>query len=183
MTKKIVRFAEDYKSGDVFDLGSYDVTREEIVEFSERYDPFPFHVDDELKLSKKMALPPPTPRVYDTINTRTMTKLCVFQQWQNSQKLVFLNLLKILFFPLQPSFPLCLCDLQVHPGLGLCFSFHYPCSDVVDCAEALHCPTGAEVFGQVVPEVLIVSQVPRFPVSSVQSPCGQFLGLFHGSTR
>ncbi len=98
MTKKIVRFAEDYKSGDVFDLGSYDVTREEIVEFSERYDPFPFHVDDELKLSKKMALPPPTPRVYDTINTRTMTKLCVFQQWQNSQKLVFLNLLKILFF-------------------------------------------------------------------------------------
>ena len=47
MTKKIVRFAEDYKSGDVFDLGSYDVTREEIVEFSKRYDPFPFHVDDE----------------------------------------------------------------------------------------------------------------------------------------
>jgi len=125
----------------------------------------------------------PTPHVYDTINTRTMTKSCVSQQWQNSQKLVFLDPLKVPFFPLQPSFPLCLRDLPVHLGLGLCLSFHYPCSDVVDCAEALHCPTGAEVFGQVVPEVLIVSQVPRFPVSSVQSPCGQFLGLFHGSTR
>jgi len=41
------RFAEDYKAGDAFDLGSYDVTREEIVEFATKYDPFPFHVDDD----------------------------------------------------------------------------------------------------------------------------------------
>jgi acyl dehydratase len=47
VTEKIVRYAEDYKSGEVFDLGSYDVTRDEILEFSKRYDPFPFHVDDE----------------------------------------------------------------------------------------------------------------------------------------
>lgn len=41
-----VRYAEDYKAGDVFDLGKYDVTREEIIEFSQKYDPFPFHIDD-----------------------------------------------------------------------------------------------------------------------------------------
>ena len=40
------RYAEDYNAGDVFDLGTYDVTREEIIEFSRKYDPFPFHVDD-----------------------------------------------------------------------------------------------------------------------------------------
>ena len=47
MTEKIVRYAEDYKPGDVFDLGLYEVTRDEIVEFSKKYDPFPFHVNDE----------------------------------------------------------------------------------------------------------------------------------------
>ena len=41
------RYAEDYNAGDVFDLGTYDVTREEIIEFSRKYDPFPFHVDDQ----------------------------------------------------------------------------------------------------------------------------------------
>ena len=41
------RYAEDYNAGDVFDLGTYDVTREEIIEFSQKYDPFPFHVDDQ----------------------------------------------------------------------------------------------------------------------------------------
>jgi len=41
------RFAEDYKTGEAFDLGSYEVTREEIVEFATKYDPFPFHVDQE----------------------------------------------------------------------------------------------------------------------------------------
>ena len=40
------RYAEDYRSGHVFDLGTYDVTREEIIEFSRKYDPFPFHIDD-----------------------------------------------------------------------------------------------------------------------------------------
>ena len=42
-----LRYAEDYNAGDVFDLGTYSVTREEIIEFSRKYDPFPFHVDDQ----------------------------------------------------------------------------------------------------------------------------------------
>ena len=42
-----IRYAEDYNAGDVFDLGTYDVTREEITEFSRQYDPFPFHIDDQ----------------------------------------------------------------------------------------------------------------------------------------
>ena len=40
------RYAEDYKAGDVFDLGTYVVTHDEIIEFSRQYDPFPFHIDD-----------------------------------------------------------------------------------------------------------------------------------------
>ena len=47
MTETTVRYAEDYKRGDVFDLGLYAVTRDEIVEFAKRYDPFPFHVNDK----------------------------------------------------------------------------------------------------------------------------------------
>jgi len=41
------RFAEDYRAGEEFDLGSYRVTREEIVDFATKYDPFPFHVDEK----------------------------------------------------------------------------------------------------------------------------------------
>ena len=41
------KFAEDYKAGDSFELGQFEVTRREIVEFAQKYDPFPFHVDDE----------------------------------------------------------------------------------------------------------------------------------------
>ena len=42
-----LKFAEDYKVGDIFELGQFEVTREEVVEFAQKYDPFPFHVDDE----------------------------------------------------------------------------------------------------------------------------------------
>ena len=42
-----LKFAEDYKAGDSFELGQFEVTREEVVEFAQKYDPFPFHVDDE----------------------------------------------------------------------------------------------------------------------------------------
>ena len=38
---------EDLSVGDTFDLGSVTVTESEIVEFAERYDPQPFHVDPE----------------------------------------------------------------------------------------------------------------------------------------
>ena len=40
-------YAEDYKPGDVFNLGKYQITRKEIIEFAKKYDPFPFHIDDE----------------------------------------------------------------------------------------------------------------------------------------
>ena len=42
-----ILYAEDYNTGDVCDLGTYDVTREEIIEFAKKYDPFPFHIDDQ----------------------------------------------------------------------------------------------------------------------------------------
>ena len=42
-----IRYAEDFEVGEKFDLGRYHVTREEIVNFAQKYDPFPFHVDEE----------------------------------------------------------------------------------------------------------------------------------------
>ena len=42
-----LKFAEDYKAGDSFELGQFEVTRKEVVEFAQKYDPFPFHVDDK----------------------------------------------------------------------------------------------------------------------------------------
>ena len=41
-----VLYAEDYNEGDVFELGMYKVTGEEIVDFARYYDPFPFHIDE-----------------------------------------------------------------------------------------------------------------------------------------
>ena len=41
------RYVEDYKPGDTFDLGTYEVSRNEIIDFARHYDPFPFHVDEE----------------------------------------------------------------------------------------------------------------------------------------
>lgn len=35
------------KVGDIFDLGPYDVTRNEIIEFARKYDLFPLHIDDK----------------------------------------------------------------------------------------------------------------------------------------
>ncbi len=43
-----LKFAEDYKAGDSFELGQFEVTRKEVVEFAQKYDPFPFHIDDEV---------------------------------------------------------------------------------------------------------------------------------------
>ena len=44
---KDLYYAEDFKEGDNFDLGSYNVTKDEIIEFAKKYDPFPFHIDEE----------------------------------------------------------------------------------------------------------------------------------------
>jgi len=40
-----LRYAEDYRPGEVFDLGSHQITEAEIVEFARQYDPQPMHVD------------------------------------------------------------------------------------------------------------------------------------------
>ncbi len=40
-------YFEDFVPGRVFELGSIDVSEDEIIEFATRYDPQPFHVDPE----------------------------------------------------------------------------------------------------------------------------------------
>lgn len=42
-----MRYFEDIRAGEVLQLGSYEVSRDEIVEFARRYDPQPFHVDED----------------------------------------------------------------------------------------------------------------------------------------
>ena len=42
-----LRYAEDYRLGEVFDLGSHRITETEILEFARQYDPQPMHVDKE----------------------------------------------------------------------------------------------------------------------------------------
>ena len=39
------RYFEDYAAGEVVEFGDYLVTEEEVIEFAQRYDPQPFHVD------------------------------------------------------------------------------------------------------------------------------------------
>ena len=41
------RYFEDFHIGDVFDLGSIQVTQEEIIAFARQFDPQPFHLDPE----------------------------------------------------------------------------------------------------------------------------------------
>lgn len=41
------RYLEDFRPGEAIDLGSCTVTRDEILEFARRYDPQPFHLDEE----------------------------------------------------------------------------------------------------------------------------------------
>ncbi|SFS12629.1 Acyl dehydratase [Halomicrobium zhouii] len=42
-----MRFYEDIEVGETDRVGEYQVTKEEIVEFAEKYDPQPFHTDEE----------------------------------------------------------------------------------------------------------------------------------------
>jgi acyl dehydratase len=39
------RYFEDYREGEQFEFGHYDVTEEEIIDFATKYDPQPFHID------------------------------------------------------------------------------------------------------------------------------------------
>lgn len=41
-----IRYFEDYDIGETSEFGDYEVTKEEIIEFAEQYDPQPFHVDE-----------------------------------------------------------------------------------------------------------------------------------------
>lgn len=43
----MTRYFEDLEPGDVFETSSYTVEKGEIIEFAERFDPQPFHVDEE----------------------------------------------------------------------------------------------------------------------------------------
>ncbi len=40
-------YFEDLEVGAETEFGSYDVTREEVIEFAQKYDPQPFHLSDE----------------------------------------------------------------------------------------------------------------------------------------
>jgi acyl dehydratase len=42
-----MRYFEDFQVGQVHELGSYEVTREEMLAFARQYDPQPFHLDEE----------------------------------------------------------------------------------------------------------------------------------------
>lgn len=39
------RWFDDFRVGERFEFGDYLVTADEIVEFAQRYDPQPFHLD------------------------------------------------------------------------------------------------------------------------------------------
>lgn len=47
MAEQDTRYFEDMEVGEEVDCGSIEVTKEEMLEFAERYDPQPFHVDEK----------------------------------------------------------------------------------------------------------------------------------------
>ena len=42
-----MKFFEDFTVGETSEFGNYAVTREEVLDFAAKYDPQPFHLDDE----------------------------------------------------------------------------------------------------------------------------------------
>jgi acyl dehydratase len=42
-----MRYFEDYEVGRIERFGAYEVKREEVLDFASKYDPQPFHLDDE----------------------------------------------------------------------------------------------------------------------------------------
>jgi acyl dehydratase len=42
-----MRYFEDFKPGEVIELGRHTITKEEIVAFAKQFDPQPFHTDEE----------------------------------------------------------------------------------------------------------------------------------------
>jgi acyl dehydratase len=47
VSEHVVRYFEDYFPGLVIDCGSFTVSQAEIIDFAQRYDPQPFHIDPE----------------------------------------------------------------------------------------------------------------------------------------
>ena len=47
MSKQYKYFWEDFKTGERKNIGSVVVDKDEVIEFASRYDPQPFHVDEE----------------------------------------------------------------------------------------------------------------------------------------
>jgi acyl dehydratase len=47
MPKMAARYAEDYRVGEIVDVGEYTLTKDEIVAFAQQWDPQPFHLDEE----------------------------------------------------------------------------------------------------------------------------------------
>ncbi|MDS0474500.1 MaoC family dehydratase [Natrinema sp. 1APR25-10V2] len=43
----MTQYYEDLAVGDTFETGGYTITKDEIVEFAEQFDPQPFHIDEE----------------------------------------------------------------------------------------------------------------------------------------
>jgi acyl dehydratase len=43
-----VRYFEDFQVGRTYELGSHEITRDEIIAFGRQFDPQPFHTDEEL---------------------------------------------------------------------------------------------------------------------------------------
>ena len=39
------RYVEDFKKGDLFELGEYTFSDDEIIDFAKKYDPFLFHIN------------------------------------------------------------------------------------------------------------------------------------------
>ncbi|EQA53430.1 MaoC family dehydratase [Leptospira kmetyi] len=42
-----MKYFDDLQVGEIFELGSYTLSKEEMLEFALKYDPQPFHIDEE----------------------------------------------------------------------------------------------------------------------------------------
>lgn len=42
-----MKYLEDFSVGQVWEFGSYTASKEEIIDFARKYDPQPFHIDEE----------------------------------------------------------------------------------------------------------------------------------------
>jgi acyl dehydratase len=47
VAKTAARYAEDYRVGEIVDVGEYTLTKEEIIAFAQTWDPQPFHLDEQ----------------------------------------------------------------------------------------------------------------------------------------